>query len=131
MAYAMPWTPAYVLIEPLGSGGENENRHGVGEALFARQFAHRLPGYRYPGEPFAPVFPPNYRFLDRYYPPPRLAPTITDEDGWRLDRESKHFYYTQPGRGIPTWAVELNEFQPGYSLTTTGWLRASPFHSGL
>jgi hypothetical protein len=51
-------------------------------------------------------------FLDRYYPPPppRLASTIADEDGWRLDRESKHFiYYTQPGRGIPTWAVELNE----------------------
>lgn len=65
-------------------------------------------------------------FLDRYYPPPppRLASTIADEDGWHLDRESKHFiYYTPPGRGMPTWAVELNELtyvQVTKRLSVTG-----------
>jgi len=52
-------------------------------------------------------------FLDRYStsPPPRLASAVPDQDGWLLDRESKHFiYYTQPGQSIPDWAVELNEF---------------------
>ena len=51
-------------------------------------------------------------FLDRYSPspPPRMASTVPDEDGWLLDRESQHFiYYTQPGQSIPDWAVELHE----------------------
>jgi hypothetical protein len=51
-------------------------------------------------------------FLDRYSPspPPRLASAVPDEDGWLLDRESKHFiYYTRPGQSIPDWAVELHE----------------------
>jgi hypothetical protein len=52
-------------------------------------------------------------FLDRYStsPPPRMASTVPDEDGWLLDRESQHFiYYAQPGQSIPDWAVKLNEF---------------------
>jgi hypothetical protein len=52
-------------------------------------------------------------FLDRYStsPPPRMASTVPDKDGWLLDRESQHFiYYAQPGQSIPDWAVELNEF---------------------
>ena len=51
-------------------------------------------------------------FLDRYSPspPPKIASTIPDKDGWLLDRESQHFiYYTQPGQSIPDGAVELNE----------------------
>ncbi len=52
-------------------------------------------------------------FLERYpsSPPPRIASTVPDEDGWLLDRESEHFiYYTRPGQSIPDWAVELHEF---------------------
>jgi len=52
-------------------------------------------------------------FLDRYAasPPPKIASTVPDEDGWLLDRESKHFiYYTQPGQSIPDGSVELHEF---------------------
>jgi hypothetical protein len=52
-------------------------------------------------------------FLDRYSPslPPRMASTVTDKDGWLLDRESQHFiYYTQPGQSISDGSVELNEF---------------------
>jgi len=52
-------------------------------------------------------------FLDRFSPspPPRIASAVPGEDGWLLDRESEHFvYYTQPGQGIPDWAVELHEF---------------------
>jgi hypothetical protein len=51
-------------------------------------------------------------FLDRYSPspPPRMASAVPDEDGWLLDRESRHFiYYTQPGQSISDWAVELHE----------------------
>jgi hypothetical protein len=51
-------------------------------------------------------------FLDRYFPspPPRMASAVPGEDGWLLDRESKHFiYYTQPGHNIPDGAVKLNE----------------------
>ena len=51
-------------------------------------------------------------FLDRFSPPPppKVASTVPDRDGWLLDRESKHFiYYTQPGQTIPDWAVELHE----------------------
>lgn len=52
-------------------------------------------------------------FLDGYspYPLPSMASAVPDENGWLLDRESKHFvYYTQPGQSIPDWAVELHEF---------------------
>jgi len=52
-------------------------------------------------------------FLDRYSPspPPKIASTVPDKDGWLLDRESQHFiYYTQPGQSIPDGSVELNEF---------------------
>lgn len=52
-------------------------------------------------------------FLDRFSPPPppRMASTAPDRDGWLLDRESEHFiYYTQPGQSIPDWAAELHEF---------------------
>jgi hypothetical protein len=51
-------------------------------------------------------------FLDRYSssPPPRMDSAVPDQDGWLLDRESKHFvYYTQPDQSIPDWAVELHE----------------------
>jgi hypothetical protein len=51
-------------------------------------------------------------FLDRFSPPPppRMASTVPDRDGWLLDRESDHFvYYTQPGLSVPDWAVELHE----------------------
>jgi len=51
-------------------------------------------------------------FLDRHSPsPPPAMASVVLEDGWLLDRESKHFiYYTQPGQSIPDWAVELHEF---------------------
>lgn len=92
----------------MGEGGDD-----IAEAFCTGRFYHCLPVSCSRSGRLDPRFPSDWCFPGSLSPPPppRMASTAPDRDGWLLDRESEHFiYYTQPGQSIPDWAAELHEF---------------------